>query len=110
MGGGGRSAEGWLPSPMALPAVISSSVAVASSSSSCNSSWSISRALRSERVPYCSRFSLAISSFSAEISASELDTTARTCTSSALVATSSARSRSSSEGSSDMANFYHAGS
>ena len=92
----------------ALSTVISSSVAVASSSSSCNSSWSISRVQRSDDAPYRARFSWAISSFNAEINASELDTTARTCTSSALVAASSARSFSSSDEASDMAIFYHA--
>ena len=47
----------------------SSSVALASSSSSCSSIWSNSRALRSERLPWISRFSFSISSWRRAISA-----------------------------------------
>ena len=99
-----------------FPAAISSSVAAASSSSSCNSIWSISRARRSELWPYCSRRSLAISSRRCLIIASEVETTARACASSlsaasarASEAASAARNLAISEAASDMAEAYHAG-
>lgn len=97
-------------------ATISSSVAAASSSSSCNSIWSIRRARRSDLWPYCSRRSLAISSRRCLIIASEVETTARVCASSlsaasarASEAASAARNLAISEAASDMAETYHAG-
>lgn len=56
-----------------LIAAIASSMAAATSSSSCSSIWSIQRARRSELQPYCSRWSLAISSRRCEIIASEVE-------------------------------------
>jgi hypothetical protein len=75
---------------VAFSAVIWSSVAAASSSSSCNSIWSSRRARRSELWPYCSRRSLAISSRSCLIIASEVETTARACASSLSAASARA--------------------
>ncbi len=91
-------------------AMISSSVASASSSSSCNSIWSISRARRSELWPYCSRRIFAISSLRCRIIASDVVTTARTCARSASAeaarasdAASAARNLTISEAASSMA-------
>ncbi|TCU16178.1 hypothetical protein EV130_11942 [Rhizobium azibense] len=96
-------------------AAISSSVASASSSWSCNFICSISRARRSELWPYCSRRILAISSLRCRIIASDVVTTARTCARSASAeaarasdAASAARSLAISEAASSMAESYHA--